>query len=79
MMWDGSHDVGWWAVIWMTIAGLTWVGVIALIVYAVTDGFGRKSRELERPSETPLQIAQRRYAAGELTEADYERLVSHLR
>lgn len=78
MMWDGSHDMSWWMVVWMTLAGLTWVGVIALIVYAVTDGFGRK-REVERPPETPLQIAQRRYAAGELSEQDYERLASHLR
>jgi uncharacterized membrane protein len=65
-------------VLWMTLAGLTWVGLITLLVYLLSGGLARRGPGVE-PRETPLQIAQRRYASGELSEQDYERLKNTLR
>jgi uncharacterized membrane protein len=66
-------------VLWMTLAGLTWVGLITLLVYLLSGGLVRRGPGVTEPKETPLQIAQRRYASGELSEQDYERLKSTLR
>ncbi|MBA4181745.1 MAG: hypothetical protein C0506_14240 [Anaerolinea sp.] len=80
-MWDGSHDMGWWAVVWMTLASFTWVGLVAFLVYALGEGFGRnRGYGTAKPVQgTPLEIAGRRYASGELGEEEFRRIRDNLR
>ena len=47
---------------------LFWIVVIVMAVVAVMSGPER----IVRQRETPLEILQRRYAAGEITEKEYE-------
>lgn len=65
MAW-GMHDGGWgfWS---MHLFGwLLWVALIAGLVYALmTASRGRRR-------ETPLELLQRRYAAGEISTGEYE-------
>lgn len=64
-MWWGHHDgMGWWMLlggIWML---LFWFGVVAVIVWGVR---ALASRPTRREEESPVTIAERRYARGEIT------------
>lgn len=72
-MWHMHDSWGWWMLI-------TWIGLIALIlfiVWAVRAVSGPSRREdpapRQRSESDPLEILNRRYASGELTEEEYER------
>ena len=54
----GMHAL-WW---------LFWIVVIIVVVAAFTSG----SESIVRRRETPLEILQRRYAAGEIDGKEYE-------
>jgi putative membrane protein len=58
---------GWWGMSWFW--WLFWVLVIFLFFSFLTPVPRARNRERR---ETPLDILQRRYAAGELTTAEYE-------
>lgn len=77
-MWWGFHEgFGWWMWFgwaWMLIF---WGVVIGLIVWGVRTLAGRHAPPLDR--ETPLEIAERRYAAGEITHAEFEEIKAALR
>lgn len=64
---------GWWWWGWMWI----WV-FIAIIVILVLSGRGpgRRGREYRDPAE---DIARQRYARGEITKEEFERLLQDLR
>ena len=53
----------------MVVGLLFWVAVIALVVWGISALFAQRDRARE---ETPLQILQRRYARGEINEAEYQ-------
>lgn len=69
-MW-GMHDgMGWWMVfggVWML---LFWAAIIWLVVWGVS----RLSGDRARQGDTPLDIARRRYARGEITREQFEQL-----
>jgi putative membrane protein len=77
-----GFDMGWdWG--WMWWGGLTmvlfWGGLIALVVLAVrglSGGTGRSEAAPPRSEarQTPLEIAQARYAKGEINRDEYETL-----
>ena len=72
MDWDGSMGVAGWLL--MT---LFWIGLIAVIVWAVASLFpGRWS---DGPAERPEEILDRRLARGELDPDTYEALRTKLR
>jgi putative membrane protein len=67
--------MGWWMVfgaVWMV---LFWAVVIGLAAWAVTRFTQPPAADRTR---TPLQIAQERYARGEITREQYEQLRSDL-
>jgi putative membrane protein len=72
-MWlDG---MGWWAVfggLWML---LFWVGLVALIVWAVVK---LSKRSDSTPKGTPLDIAKERYAKGEISKQEFEQIKKDL-
>lgn len=80
MMWGASEGMGWWMVFGMVF----WIVLVGAVVYLVartSDGLGQ-SRQQRPPAtphhETPLEIAQRRYASGEITEDEFRRLRENL-
>lgn len=77
MMWWG-HEFGW---VWMIFGGLMmllfWGGLIALAVLAFRSLSGPRQPSVG-PSEIPLEILKRRYAAGEISKAEYKEMRSDL-
>ena len=75
MHWLGP-GMGWgWAVFGWAMMVLFWGGVIWLFASLVR---GRTPERHCSRIETPGDIAARRFAAGEITEEEYERIVNRL-
>jgi putative membrane protein len=70
MGWDGG---GWWLMAGMMF--LFWFGVLAIAAWAVAT-YARRSPETR--GESSLDIARRRYARGEITREEFERLMRDL-
>mgnify|MGYP001336655198 CR=1 FL=1 len=60
----------------MFIGMLVFLVLIAALVYAV--GRGMKSNSPGAPDERPLDILKRRYAKGEITKDEYDRMKKDL-
>ena len=74
-MWYMHEGLGWWTAfggLWMVIF---WVGLIALVVWAVNKLSGRGSSETKH---NPMDIAKERYACGEILKEDFERIKKDL-
>lgn len=73
MMW-GYYGGVWW---WMLFGGLMmlifWGAIIGLVVWGVKQFSGDRQRD-SSSRETPLEIAQRRLARGEITLEEFEEL-----
>ncbi len=72
MMWGFHEGMGWWWVfgsIWMVIF---WAIIIGLVIWGIKQftGGGRTPPT----SETPLEIAQKRLARGEINREEFEEL-----
>jgi putative membrane protein len=61
-----------------TLMVLFWIAVIIAIVYIVRS-FSRSSVGHPRPGETALDIAKKRYAKGEITKEEFDRLKEDLK
>lgn len=61
----GMGDFGW---LWMVVI---WAVVIALVIWGAGSVFGLRGKT---PDPTPLDILRRRYAAGEITAAEFEQV-----
>ena len=64
----GGTMTPWWVLSWLLIIGLL-VVIGLIIVWAV-----RRSGGTGQPGETPLTILKRRYAAGEIDAAQFEKM-----
>ncbi|HKI82885.1 MAG TPA: SHOCT domain-containing protein [Candidatus Krumholzibacteria bacterium] len=74
-----SADMGWgWWIVGPLMMLLFWGGVIWLL-FALFSG-RRRDSDVSRGSrfENPREIAKRRLASGEITEAEYDRIISKL-
>ncbi|MCK6564461.1 MAG: SHOCT domain-containing protein [Dehalococcoidia bacterium] len=74
-MWGAHEGMGWW----MLFGGVFWVLFIVTLVYLFTSAFDRSSGTTETRSDTPLEIAKRRLAAGEISHEEFDRLREKLR
>lgn len=79
MMWGpyGWGGMGVWGWIWMLINALIWIGILAGIVALVV-------RLLQQPAakprvEAPLDILKRRYATGEISKEEFERMKAEIK
>jgi putative membrane protein len=70
-MMGGYFFGGWMIIVWVIIIGLIVWGVIALTRHAA-----HSSGSIERQS--PLDIAKERYAKGEITKEEFERIKKDL-
>lgn len=80
MMWGASEGMGWW----MLFGSVFWIAVIGLLIYAFARAFDQDGRHstvtpVTSTAEPPLEIARRRYAAGELSEEDFNRIRENLK
>ena len=65
-------------VIMMVLMVLFWGGIIALVVWAITRFTRRESGRGTDEKRAPLDIAQERYAKGEITKEEYDRIKKDL-
>lgn len=67
---------------WIAMA-LFWIGVIGLVVWLIVRAFPGSRRDdavgSGQPGETPEQVLDRRFAAGEVDVATYESMRATLR
>ncbi len=68
MGWDGGW--GWVMVVWMS---LFWLVVVGLIAWGIVS-FSRHDHRHESGSNAALEIARQRYARGEITAEEFEKL-----
>lgn len=66
--------MGGYAWVWMTLGLAFWIGVISLVVRTVT-----RTPRNDRPTATAEEILRRRYASGEIGEAEFESTKQTLR
>ena len=69
-MWGANEGMGWW----MLFGGVFWLLFIGALVYLFASVFDRRTGTQPGRPETPLEIAQRRFAAGEISHEEYERM-----
>lgn len=70
--------MGWWWVfgsMWMVVF---WAIIIGLVIWGIKQ-FAGDRRTGEEPADTPLEIARKRLARGEITREDFEELQAALR
>lgn len=73
-MWMHDGAMGWgWGVLGMVWMLVFWVMIIGLIAWAVRQFSGGRRGE-SGESESPLEIAQKRLARGEISREEFEEL-----
>lgn len=77
MYWGYGHMMNGWGWAIMGFAWIVAIVVIALVVYFISAGFRGRGYE-NMPRETPLEILKKRYARGEITKEDYDRMKKDL-
>jgi putative membrane protein len=78
MMWDGHDGMGWW-MLWGSALWLIFiVGVVFVAAWFARLGAGGGTPAGTAPAdarrETPVEIARRRYASGEISREEYEQI-----
>lgn len=71
--------MGWgWHGWFMGFMWIFWVIIIALVVWIILRATGAGGTPVPR-RESPEEILKRRYASGEISREDYERMLSDVR
>ena len=73
-MWDAHDGMGWW----MLFGTIFWVVVVGTFLYVAATLSGRNAPPAERGTESALDVARRRYAAGEISEDEFQRIKRNL-
>ena len=69
-MWGEHEGMGWW----MLFGSLWFVIFWGLIIWAAGTISNRERRSGSGGSESPLEIAKRRYAQGEISREQFEQI-----
>jgi putative membrane protein len=72
-MWHTGEGMGWW----MVFGGALWLLFWAAVIYVVVQVSRGWSND-QRPTDQPIDIARRRYAAGEITKEQFDELRNDL-
>ncbi len=72
-MWDGHDGMGWWMLFGSVWFVLLWGLIIWAVVTVVSKFGGGRSSEGGR-EDSPLEIATRRYARGEITKDQFDQI-----
>ncbi len=75
MMWGASWAMGWW----MLVGSVFWISIIAIVlVVLVRMSRGADAGATLPPRESALDVARRRYASGELSDEEFNRIRENL-
>ena len=77
-MWHVDDGMGWW----MFFGGIFWLVTLLVVAYVFVTVLApalRSDSPSERGRETPLEIAERRYAGGEISREEFEHIRADLR
>jgi len=77
----GRHmdwDNGGWFWLWMPLMMIAGIILVATVVYLVFRSGGWSSGLTGARQESPLDIAKRRYASGEISSEEFERIKNDL-
>lgn len=82
-MWHVGDGMGWWMLWGGLMMILFWGAIIALIVWAIQTVTRRDSSQTYPPdsspsARTPLGIAKERYARGEISREEFQRIKGDL-
>ena len=69
-MWGAGAGMGWW----MVFGGLLWLAFLGIVFYFLVSLVGDHRRPSEGKDENPIEIAKRRYASGQITGEEFERI-----
>ncbi len=72
-MWHTHESMGWW----MMFGGVMWLLLIALLVFAaitVARSSARDASPGNRSESDAVEIARRRYASGEISREEFDRI-----
>lgn len=69
-MWEAHEGMGWW----MVFGSVFWILFPALLAYLFVSATGRRTNTHELQADSPLGIAKRRLAAGEISHEEFERI-----
>ncbi len=72
-MWDGHDGMGWWMLFGSVWFVILWGLIIWAVVTVVSKFGGGQSSEGIR-EDSPLEIAKRRYARGEITKDQFDQI-----
>ena len=82
MWWAHNGDFSGWWWLWMSLGflwmGVFWGSVIAVAVWAVRR-FSNTPPTGTNQHHSPLDIAQKRYASGEITREEYQQIQQDLK
>jgi putative membrane protein len=75
----GFHGFGWPGMIvgWILVAALL-VGLVLLIIWAVRRSSGGSAQNVTPQAPSAKEIAQMRYAKGEINREEYQQILSDL-
>ena len=74
-MWHWHEGMGWWMVFGSVLMLVFWGVIIALAVWGINKLTGRgSSGSSTTEKRDPLDIAKERYARGEISKEEFERI-----
>jgi putative membrane protein len=69
MMWHTGEGFGWWMILGSVWMFFFWAFIIWIVFRVVSPG-----ERTEHRDDTPLEIARRRYARGDISRDEFEQL-----
>jgi len=69
-MWHEDAGMGWW----MVFGGFFWIVFLGTMVYLFISPSRTSQRQVQERNDGPIEIAKRRYASGQITRDEYERI-----
>ena len=73
-LWHGSlmGQLGWWGISLRVIAGLIILALVGWLIYVLAKGRPISAQSSTSEPESAFEIVKRRYARGEITQAEFE-------
>ncbi len=69
------NEGGWF---WMALMMVFWAIVAVVVIFFLARAFSPNWSKGKEEQEKPLDIAKRRYAAGEISKEEFENMKGHL-
>jgi putative membrane protein len=77
MHWGGEWDQAGW--FWMALMMIGGAILVVVVVWLLMRPFYDNTNATGSAAESPLDIAKRRYAAGEITEEEFEKIKDNIK